>query len=126
MTIQGNLRVESRKRVNFHLRSFSSARKLSLVVLSCFSSTFSDLRKDVEFTDVTVVCEDDHQVEAHKVILAASSPLFKNMLQRNMLHSNIEANTCDTCYLVYIKISKSLLHFFFFFLKLKLTLSYTT
>jgi len=51
------------------------------------SSTFSDLRKDGEFTDVTLACEDGQQVEAHKVILAASSPFFKNML-RKIKHSN--------------------------------------
>ena len=51
------------------------------------SSTFSDLRKDGEFTDVTLACEDGQQVEAHKVILAASSPFFKNMLRKNK-HSN--------------------------------------
>ena len=47
------------------------------------SSTFSDFRKDAEFTDVTLACEDGQQVEAHKVILVASSPFFKNMLMKN-------------------------------------------
>ena len=46
-------------------------------------TTFVALRHDVDFTDVTLACEDDHQVEAHKVILAASSPFFHNMLKRN-------------------------------------------
>ena len=40
------------------------------------SSAFGDLREDKDFTDVTLACEDGQQVEAHKVILAASSPLF--------------------------------------------------
>ena len=44
---------------------------------------FEDLRKDTDFTDVTLVCEDGNQVEAHKVILAASSPFFRNLLKRN-------------------------------------------
>ena len=47
------------------------------------SSTFRDLRKDGEFSDVTLACEDGQQVKAHKVILAASSPFFKNILQKN-------------------------------------------
>ena len=47
------------------------------------NTAFSDLRKDSDFTDVTLACDDGHQVEAHKVILAASSPFFKNMLKRN-------------------------------------------
>ena len=38
---------------------------------------------DKEFTDVTLACEDGKQVEAHKVILAASSPFFKDILKRN-------------------------------------------
>ena len=46
-------------------------------------SAFAALRKDSEFTDVTLVCKDGHQVEAHKVILAASSPFFQNILKRN-------------------------------------------
>ena len=47
------------------------------------NNAFRDLRKDNEFTDVTLSCEDGHQVEAHKVILSASSPLFENLLKRN-------------------------------------------
>ena len=45
-------------------------------------STFGDLRQDNEFTDVTLACEDGQQVEAHKVILVASSPFFLNILKR--------------------------------------------
>ena len=46
-------------------------------------STFGNLRGDSDFADVTLACEDGQQVEAHKVILAASSPFFKKMLARN-------------------------------------------
>ena len=42
-----------------------------------------DLRHSNDFSDVTLVCEDGRQVEAHKVILASSSPFFKNLLARN-------------------------------------------
>ena len=38
------------------------------------NSAFERLRDDKEFTDVTLACEDGQQVEAHKVILAATSP----------------------------------------------------
>jgi len=41
------------------------------------------LREDKEFADVTLACEDGQQVEAHKVILASSSPFFLNLLRRN-------------------------------------------
>ena len=51
------------------------------------NSSFRDLRKDNEFTDVTLACEDGYQMEAHKVILASSSPFFQNMLKRNK-HAN--------------------------------------
>ena len=45
--------------------------------------SFGSLRIDEDFTDVTLACEDGKQVEAHKVILATSSPFFKNILKRN-------------------------------------------
>ena len=47
------------------------------------NSAFGRLRKDDDFTDVTLACEDGQQLEAHKVILSVSSPLFENLLKRN-------------------------------------------
>ena len=47
------------------------------------NSAFGSLREDNEFTDVTLACEDGQQIEAHKVILAASSPFFQNLLKKN-------------------------------------------
>ena len=47
------------------------------------SSAFGSLRDDKEFTDVTLVCEDGQQVEAHKLVLIVSSPFFQNILQKN-------------------------------------------
>ena len=46
-------------------------------------NTFESLKDDEDFTDVTLVCEDGKQVEAHKVILANSSPFLQNILRRN-------------------------------------------
>ena len=46
-------------------------------------SAFESLRADKDFTDVTLVCADSQQLEAHKVILAASSPFFQNLLRTN-------------------------------------------
>ena len=46
-------------------------------------SAFGNLREDNDFADVTLACEDGQQVEAHKVILAASSPFFQKLLGRN-------------------------------------------
>ena len=47
------------------------------------NSAFGRLREDKEFTDVTLACEDGQQIEAHKVILAASSPFFEKILQKS-------------------------------------------
>ena len=47
------------------------------------NSAFGKLRSYQEFTDVTLACEDGDQLEAHKVILAASSPFFEKILQKN-------------------------------------------
>ena len=47
------------------------------------NSAFGKLRSNKEFTDVTLVCEDGHQMEAHKVILASSSPFFEKILLRS-------------------------------------------
>ena len=46
-------------------------------------NSFGSLRDESEFTDVTLACEDGQQVDAHKVILSASSPFFQNLLRRN-------------------------------------------
>ena len=47
------------------------------------TSAFGSLREDNHFADVTLACEDGNQLEAHKVILASSSPFFQNILRRN-------------------------------------------
>ena len=44
-------------------------------------SSFRQLRDEPDFTDVTLACEDGQLMEAHKVILAASSPLFQSLLK---------------------------------------------
>ena len=49
---------------------------------SSISSAFKQLRDDEDFFDVTLVCE-DHQVQAHKVILSACSPFFRFVLKKN-------------------------------------------
>ena len=46
-------------------------------------SAFGNLRDDNNFTDVTLACEDGQQLGAHRVVLAASSPFFQNLLKRN-------------------------------------------
>merc|ERR1712106_506343 len=43
---------------------------------------FRELREDKDFFDVTLAC-DDNQIQAHKVILSACSPFFRNVLKKN-------------------------------------------
>ena len=48
------------------------------------ASTFSKLRQNCEFADVTLVSEDGQEIEAHKIILGSSSPFFMNLLRKNL------------------------------------------
>lgn len=48
-------------------------------------STFGKLRTHNNFSDVTLVCEDGHMVESHKLILASSSAFFRNIFTSNTL-----------------------------------------
>ena len=45
-------------------------------------SVFQQFRNNGDFCDVTLVCG-GHKLEAHRVILAASSAFFQDMLQRH-------------------------------------------
>ena len=47
------------------------------------SETFKALIEDTDFADVTLVCDDDKQISAHKVILSANSMFFRKVLSRN-------------------------------------------
>ena len=49
--------------------------------------TFSKLRIEEDFYDVTLVSDDQKQIPAHKVVLSSSSKYFKNILKSNM-HSH--------------------------------------
>jgi len=44
--------------------------------------SFKEIRDDSSFFDVTLAC-DNEQIQAHKVILSACSPLFRDILLRN-------------------------------------------
>ena len=41
------------------------------------------MRKDNDYSDVTLVCEEDQQIEAHRIILTACSPFFSSVLKMN-------------------------------------------
>ena len=46
-------------------------------------NAFGLLRGDIDLADITLACQDGQQVEAHKVILASSSPFFMNLIKKN-------------------------------------------
>ena len=48
-----------------------------------FVSSLSLLKESEEFFDVTLVSDDEIQIKAHKVVLSASSPFFRNVLKFN-------------------------------------------
>ena len=45
------------------------------------ATSFANLREVSDFTDVTLVCQDGRQFEAHRLILSSSSPVFQAMLK---------------------------------------------
>ena len=47
------------------------------------AQAFRSLVVQPEFVDVTLACEDDKQLVAHKIILSSSSSFFRQILQRN-------------------------------------------
>ena len=51
------------------------------------SKSFSCLRKEEDFCDVTLVSDDEQHIAAHKLVLSASSEFFKNILKKTT-HSN--------------------------------------
>ena len=51
------------------------------------SGFFGELRDDTDLCDVTLASQDNQQIKAHKVVLAASSPFFMAIL-RNNKHSH--------------------------------------
>ena len=48
------------------------------------ASVFGKLQNTSEFSDVTLVSEEGEKIEAHKVILAFSSPFFMELLSENI------------------------------------------
>ena len=46
------------------------------------SSVLQTMRVKQYFADVTLACENGHQIDSHKVILTASRPLFSNLLKK--------------------------------------------
>ena len=47
-------------------------------------SSYRNLRKTLDFSDVTLVCEDGQRIEAHRLVLSSSSSFFQDLLQREV------------------------------------------
>merc|ERR1719154_379241 len=47
------------------------------------TQSLQEMRSVEELFDVTLACDDGKQLEAHKVILSACSPIFRQMMARN-------------------------------------------
>jgi len=48
-----------------------------------FKLNCKELRKEEDFCDVTLVSDDGKHIEAHKIVLATSSTVFKDILKKN-------------------------------------------
>ena len=79
-------RPKSGHNKNFHSRFSNMAEKLCLqwnAFQDNVKTAFGNLRDTSDFVDVTLACEDGRQIGAHKVVLAASSPIFQRILKGN-------------------------------------------
>ena len=50
---------------------------------STISQSFKKLQVEKDFVNVTLISDDEVQLQAHKVVLSASSPFFKNVLKKS-------------------------------------------
>jgi len=65
--------------------------------------SFKDVREDEDFSDVTLVSDDDKHMKANKVILAASSPVFRNIIKSNRHpHPIVFLRGFKSCYLEHL------------------------
>ena len=86
------------------------------------SQSFNELREEETFFDVTLIAEDEVQIQAHKLVLSAGSDFFKSILLKNShLHpliylsgiaSDNLAYVLDYIYNGEVKISKNALYDF--------------
>ena len=73
--------------VNFATRlKWNMAQKLLFLQWNEFQgnqmSSYRNLRKTLDFSDMTLVCEDGQRIEAHRLVLSSSSSFFQDLLQR--------------------------------------------
>ena len=65
---------------------------------------FKDLYEEGKNSDVTLVCDDQTQFKAHKIVLSACSPVFKMIIDNNpsqhpliTFHSQSHQNLMTLC-----------------------------
>ena len=78
------------------------------------TKSFSNLRNEEDFCDVTLVSDDQKPISAHKVVLSSCSEYFKNILKQNKhsqpllclegINSNELNNILDYIYYGYVNI----------------------
>ena len=74
----------------FYISSVAEMEKFSLKwndFQTNVSSSFSKLRAERDFFDVTLVSDDEVHISSHKLVLSASSDFFKNILRQSS-HAN--------------------------------------
>ena len=74
---------------------------------STVSNSFDILRQEKDFFDVTLVSDDETQIQAHKLVLSACSDFFKTILRKNshshpLLYLSGINSTCLSLILDYI------------------------
>ena len=53
------------------------------------TASIQELRRETELFDVTLACDDDHQLEAHKLVLASCSQVFKSILTKKRVQNQL-------------------------------------
>merc|ERR1712129_543162 len=72
------------------LKMESGSYKFNLDNHSKFrSKVLQSLYEDDNFTDVTLACEDGHQLKAHRAVLSTCSPFFQNILKKNQSNNMV-------------------------------------
>ena len=52
------------------------------------TSVFENLRQDEELVDITLCCE-GHKIKAHRMMLSACSPYFRDLLKVRLLTAHL-------------------------------------
>jgi len=69
--------------MNMQTQTHQSLKELdSNQHLKTFVGAFDQLRSSGELLDATLACDDDQFVEAHRLVLSACSPVFRNLFKK--------------------------------------------